>query len=436
MKHIQAIPRNPMREIHLSPRDAQIISAGLTHISQTYERWINDGTLPVPRWKLQYLYSIREISEADHNPVAVIHEIASRTSQLKKLGGRVKIARLFSIEACILGVRVTTKLVRHGHLKTKIESFPENAARLITKLEKHRKRHKRAAIRECGAFSYGAERKRWQDFVRLLREHYLRCDCYTRLPLQYFTYRRRRIDTLQEWTTAELKSRGKLPPPTRELRKLLRLMLRYIRSGRRGFTLQFFMSKKIFAEQYCADFMMARWKDLVNAADQSAAALESTREKQSPPKPNYRPAVIAPVAQPRMVIRRSSMRLSRSQLERLQSASKRIEAVPPVEPATPSEYVGYLIREWLDQESIVKSEREVILYETERRLWRMTQCGYKMTPVHGNPLPVIADTRPSRPKPHYKSDLMEYMIEWLLAWLPKAAGDAVICEQAIKIADK
>jgi hypothetical protein len=85
---------------------------------------------------------------------------------------------------------------------------------------------------------------------------------------------------------------------------------------------------------------------------------------------------------------------------------------------------------------MVRPEREVILSETEYRLWRMTLSRYKMIPVYGNPLPIIAKARPSRPKPRYKSELMEYMIEWLMAWLPRVAGDALICEQAIRIAGK
>ena len=152
-------------------------------------------------------------------------------------GGRLSIATSFEIAACALAVRIAVKCHRHGHVRLEIPRIEAAAKRLLRRLEAVRKRTKRAEIGRAGPHEYKRKSQEWRAFVRWLHVHIPNCSCFRRrrLPLRYS--RRATVDKLVAWAREELIDRKAEIPDERELRRLVRLALRYVRRGRTGCTI-------------------------------------------------------------------------------------------------------------------------------------------------------------------------------------------------------
>ncbi|MFB3924267.1 MAG: hypothetical protein ACE145_21305 [Terriglobia bacterium] len=68
-----------------------------------------------------------------------------------------------------MAVRVTTKLVRHRHIRSWLLNHGAAAGRLLRKLERIRKRAKRAFVRVHGQAAFAERSLRWRQFVRYAR---------------------------------------------------------------------------------------------------------------------------------------------------------------------------------------------------------------------------------------------------------------------------
>lgn len=71
-------------------------------------------------------------------------------------------------------------------------------------------------------------------------------------------HRRALIDQLVGWTRTELLDRQEPLPPESELRRLVRLFLRYVRRGRRGWSVRHLMDNHVFAASQIGTFVQIR----------------------------------------------------------------------------------------------------------------------------------------------------------------------------------
>lgn len=188
--------------------------------------------------------------------------LADAVIKIRCSGGRLYDLDHFQLAAMIFAVRVAAQEVQHGHAQTAIGNFERRAQRLIARLEKYRKRGKRAFIRLQGGDRYQVEEQKWQRFVRWLRVHLLDCDCLRRRRRHVSRRRKVIIDQLCTWAKAELVERGGVVPADRELRQLVRLALRYVRRGRTKYGVRDLLKNREFGAYRMANFITARVQKL------------------------------------------------------------------------------------------------------------------------------------------------------------------------------
>lgn len=129
---------------------------------------------------------------------------------------------------CIFALRLYGREVRRDKLITDVWPSAINRERLLKKLEKHRKRAKRKWLSQGEAASYQDWSVRWRRFLdwvrvalRPYRSHSMQ-DFYRRWIDQYFAFAKQVLATA---TNEDL-------PNDRELRKMVRKMVRHLRRGR------------------------------------------------------------------------------------------------------------------------------------------------------------------------------------------------------------
>ena len=217
--------------IRLSERDCRLILAGFNWIAANYQT-AKSG---------HFTTSLKKVWQARFDPGTFRQEfmdslLALRTN-LSSLGagGRLRANTSYEIAACSLAVRIAIKRHRHGHTLLDIPRIEAAAKRLLRRLEVVRKRAKRAEIGQAGPEEYKRQSQDWRAFVQWVRVHVPSCSCvWRRRPAPAFR-RRGIVDTLVAWTREELKDRKAEIPDDKELRRLVKLPLRYVRRGRTSF---------------------------------------------------------------------------------------------------------------------------------------------------------------------------------------------------------
>lgn len=134
----------PVVPFRLTRHEAQLIRAGLHHVignlrqreatGRTHAEWL--GIMVPEKRNRAGAYS----KECD----AVVASVLQKIKSLTRTSVRLKFDA-FEVAACALAVRVTMRLVRHGHMRLHVPR-PARAKRLLDKLECYRKRAKRAFI--------------------------------------------------------------------------------------------------------------------------------------------------------------------------------------------------------------------------------------------------------------------------------------------------
>src|SRR5205809_3814424 len=215
--------------LRLSRREAKLIRIGLFSITNGNKLWQARGSPSYSPARMLFQASRKDEGEYREEHLATVSRLAAKatfTSQSRRL-------RLdpFELSACILGVRVTEMLVRHGHIETWLPNHTGASRKLLARLERLRRRAKRAFIRVRGHAAYSEESRHWQSFVRFARAYFLFCRCNRpRLPFGNRDVRRRFVQDLIEYFEEELSSAGLKVPAEKELRSLVR---RGLRSARR-----------------------------------------------------------------------------------------------------------------------------------------------------------------------------------------------------------
>ena len=428
--------------IRVSAKEAQTIGKGLAFAVSRHTLWTKTGELSIPRELHPYHMATINLGRLSPGVVAVVYALAKRTDKLSKIGGRLPCPEPFSIEACILGVRVNSKLENQNKNRQNPEESDKFYRRLIAKLEKHRKRQQRMLNRKLGQEEYKKQQKDWKQTARLFRKYFLPVCSPPSLPLLSFKERRKRLDILEAWTGAELTAQLRPTPIKRKLRLLLRQLLRYVRRGRLGFSIRYLMTHKTFAERYCAEFIIDRLhtvdqEDLVPIPTQNGIALAKIF-----PEGLYRSRVPATVVD--APLDRRAPRILRFTMSHPRTLVKSREwrrhflreqhKQNPIIMKTDGSYIGQLIDDLMANEPLVVPEKELILTEAEARLRGMT---LRNTPISISPSEALEHTRPADKHSEVGIEavsLIIYFSKWMIEWLANVAPNEETRKEAYRVA--
>ena len=213
----------------LSRGEAKLIRIGLGGVINGDHVWKASGSPWYSSARMLFLPT-RRIDEGAYDPeyLAIISRVIVATT----FTGQSRRLRLdpFELGACTLAVRVTEMMVRHGHTQAWLSNHKNATRRLLAKIERLRKRAKRAFIRVHGHAAFSEASQRWQRFVRFARAYFLFCRCNrARLPGGIRVCRRHLVQDWIHMFKEELPGAGLQVPAEKELRNLVRRALRSVR---------------------------------------------------------------------------------------------------------------------------------------------------------------------------------------------------------------
>ncbi len=212
--------------------EAKLLRAGLMWIVIAHHEWKTKGRNGITLATI-YSYPTRadrgEYIPEYHN--TILHVTAVATNSFTAGSRRLRLDP-FELAACILGVRVGEMACRHGHFKPCPPNYKVRARRLVKKLERLRKRAKRAYTRIHGQAAFAEASHRWQQHVRFVRAALVFCVCNRQSAVHrgMRAFRRALEDEWMDFFREELPALELAIPPEPELRDLVK---RAIRSGRR-----------------------------------------------------------------------------------------------------------------------------------------------------------------------------------------------------------
>ena len=145
-------PRPPKRlsPIRLSPTNAETIALGLGWIAAVHHAWSAQGVTHFSRPELRLDAGRFDPGAYSSDLMQMLLALADAVIKIRCSGGRLYDLDHFQLAAMIFAVRVAAQEVQHGHAQTAIGNFERRAQRLIARLEKYRKRGKRALF-DCRA---------------------------------------------------------------------------------------------------------------------------------------------------------------------------------------------------------------------------------------------------------------------------------------------
>jgi hypothetical protein len=240
--------------LRLSPRDQQLISAGLAWIVANYDLYRIKGRVPNARperrWKRNFNLGVYDQRLMDR--VLVFHaKVSSLTA-----GGRLRVATSAEFAACALAVRVAVTRHHHRHRLLDIADVENSSARLLRRIEAARKRAKRAEVRQLGENGYQDAARAWRNFSTWLRVHFLDCRCKRKRRAPPKRYHRALVHQFAQLAWNELTDRRHKIPDDRELRRLVRACIRYVRRGRSRFSMRDLLTNQITAASHFANFVI------------------------------------------------------------------------------------------------------------------------------------------------------------------------------------
>lgn len=159
----------------------------------------------------------------------VLHVAAAATHSFNSQSRRLRLDPI-ELAACILGVRMTEMMARHRHLEPPSSNCKVRCRRLLTKLERLRKRVKRTHFRIHGRSAFAEASHHWQQYLRFARPYFLFCTCNRTLLPDPSGRRLRRLmeDQWMRYFRKELPTLGLEIPPDADLRGLAKRAFRII----------------------------------------------------------------------------------------------------------------------------------------------------------------------------------------------------------------
>jgi hypothetical protein len=250
--------------VRLTPVQLRVIWLGLNALVNSYLTNQETGS-SIYSYNFR-LHPLQDRPRPDKDPGTFGQTIMQRILELwKKLKGktqrRLRLRMTFvDLSACIFAVRIGREYERH--VQKKKHKVHENleAKTVIASLERQLKRARRAYAADDGESAYKDMQARWFAHLRWMRMHlaYFRPQ---RIKTQPRLLQRMIVDQACKSARAGILKRKYEPPPERELRRLVRLYLRYIRRGRRGVTIQVMINRPRLAEELLSNFVLDQ-KDL------------------------------------------------------------------------------------------------------------------------------------------------------------------------------
>jgi hypothetical protein len=253
------MPLKPARHyLRLSPKDNNALLHGLGWILYCHQVWSERKCLSYgdPRRRLVSGYDLGLFHQS------LMEELLSLRLRLLRLanGGRLYFESPSDPAQCLLACRITAWRSRHQHNDSSIAKAVSPPAALCRRLEVARKRLKRAYIAAAGAERYREIALSWRSHLRWLRVHFLTCWCSSRWRSSKGNYYRRQLAIFLEHAHVGLAKQGATQIPEREVRRLVRLALSYIRRHRTPFSQRDLADDPEFAATYFSDFVLSRFK--------------------------------------------------------------------------------------------------------------------------------------------------------------------------------
>jgi hypothetical protein len=167
-----------------------------------------------------------------------------------------------SLAVCMFAVRSVERESRIGRFPSCVWPPGIDFARLLQKLEKHRKRAKRLWARVGDPETYQGWHQRWRRFLDWVREA-LRPD-----RVRLFDYPRWCLNKVCETAKRVLQEREEPLPPDSDLRKLVRKALRHARRGRGTASVRDMLEANVRAEFSLATFLVPRVRKILQCPRQ------------------------------------------------------------------------------------------------------------------------------------------------------------------------
>jgi hypothetical protein len=266
-----AVQQLPVEEIltrtavaaRLTPQQHDLVWEGINRMALAYITYRETGSLTYSYPFRVHPLAIRFKPGEDPGTfdivlMQVIMDLWAKLQKSRRKRMRLTL-NLIELFACVLAVRVGRDyeriLLRKKH--TRMEN--RNANAVIDSLERQLKTARRRYAAEAGEPAYKAMRARWFAHLRWVRMHLV----YFR-PVRVKTQLRRvqklLIDECCEWARAGLINKKYEPPPAKELRRLVRLALRYVRRRRPRlrFPIRNLIDNPRFAQSVLANFVLDR----------------------------------------------------------------------------------------------------------------------------------------------------------------------------------
>ena len=250
--------------VRLTPGQLRFVWLGLDAMVKSYLTHQETGS-SIFSYNFR-VHPLEERPRPGRNPGGFGQTIMQELIELwMKLNGRTQTRlrlriNFIDLSACIFAVRVGREYERH--VQKKKHKVLENleAKTVIANLERQLKRARRAYAADAGESAYKEMRARWFAHLRWIRMHlaYFRPQ---RIKTQPRLLQRMIVDQACESARAGILKRKYEPPPEKELRRLVRLYLRYVRRGRRGVTIQVMINRPRLAEELLSNFVLDQ-KDL------------------------------------------------------------------------------------------------------------------------------------------------------------------------------
>ena len=136
--------------------EARLIRPGFRRLISAHYRWKERGSSPISPARGRAIPISDPKDEGEFSPewqAIILHVAVVATNNFKAQSRRLHLNRV-ELAACIVGVRATEMMARHGHLEPKPTDFKVRCRRLLKKLERLRKRAKRAYIRVHGRAAF------------------------------------------------------------------------------------------------------------------------------------------------------------------------------------------------------------------------------------------------------------------------------------------
>ncbi len=248
--------------LRLTRRDTQLIHFGVRRLVGAYIVWRDHQQTPNAPPDITSRRPAFDRGEFEESFMPGVLEIWPRIQEKYYTGGRFRVD-VWQTSAFALAARVAGTWVRHGHQLHWFRRFWSALKHLLKKLEVHRKRLKRALLKDSGPEKYREQARRWERHVRWMRLHLLGCPCTRKLSQRgIYQLHMNVLKRCLEIATRELQSQAVTMPPEKDIRRLLRLALHYTRRGRTPFSIPQLLNHPQRSGPWLASFILTRVKAL------------------------------------------------------------------------------------------------------------------------------------------------------------------------------